>query len=280
MVLRARRCSRTPRSSPAKASSRKPNSVTSAIPGSLCVEVDPPEERQPEPAVIDAERPRREDRVDELAAAMEEAGGVATRGPVVEIELHLLEGEARPERVDRHPHLGAEARRQREAGLPRPRPEEALARERLARRGARPQAHELAPDALCDPEASAHATAERGDCEIGLALGERAQRAAEVRVGQEQWPRRRGALAGGERLALSEPLDAKHDRSSRLGALRGPILRAPVDDDHVGVREVATEGGDGLADPLLLVPSGNDDRQALGPRGAIHPRPRGARSAE
>ena len=220
--------------------------------------------------MVDPERPGGEDGVEELAPPVEEAGGVAARGPVVEIELDLLKGQAGLERVDGHPNLRAEARGERETGGPRARADEPLPRERLAWRRAGAQAHELPAHTLRDPETAPDPASEGGDREIGVALGERAQRAAQVRVGQEQRPRRRGTLAGGQRLPLPQPLDPEHERPGRLRALGRPVAGAPVDDDHLGVGEVAAQGGHGLADALLLVPRRDEDRQALGR--ATHPR--------
>ena len=163
-----------------------------------------------------------------------------------------------------------EARGERETGGPRARTDEPLPRERLARRRAGAQAHELPAHTLRDPETAPDPASEGSDREIGVALGERAQRAAQVRVGQEQRPRRRGTLAGGQRLPLPQPLDPEHERPGRLRALGRPVAGAPVDDDHLGVGEVAAQGGHGLADALLLVPRRDEDRQALGR--ATHPR--------
>ncbi len=67
------------------------------------------------PRWFTAERAGREDGVDELAAAMEEARRVATGRAVVEVELDLLELEPGAKRVDRHPYLAAEAGRERKA---------------------------------------------------------------------------------------------------------------------------------------------------------------------
>ena len=50
----------------------------------------------------------------ELAAAVHEPGSVAPRGPVLEVELHLLEPQAGADRVHRHPDLHPEARRERQ----------------------------------------------------------------------------------------------------------------------------------------------------------------------
>ena len=97
----------------------------------------------------------REHRVEQLAPPVEEPRRVAARGPVVEVDLDLLDGEAGAERVDGHAHLAAEAGREREAGRPGAYADEPLSRERLPGSDARAEPDQLPPDALGDPEAAA-----------------------------------------------------------------------------------------------------------------------------
>jgi hypothetical protein len=94
---------------------------------------EPTQERQPQAAVIDRRRAAGEQRVQQLPAAVCEAGGVATRGAVPDRQLQLGDPQARTNRVDGHPHLAAEAGGEREAGLPRRLRERSLAGKRLAR---------------------------------------------------------------------------------------------------------------------------------------------------
>ena len=132
---------------------------------------------------------------------------------------------------------------------------EPLARERLTRRGARAQPHEARARPAWRSRSPPPTRRLKAATARSASLSrQRAERAAQVGVDEQQRARRRGPLAGGERLALSEPLDAEHGGARGLGALRGAVPRASVDDEHLCVREVAREGGDGLADPLLLVP--------------------------
>ena len=70
----------------------------------------------------------------------------------------------------------------------------ALPRERLARLEARSQPDQLAGRALGDPEAASAPLGEGGDGEIRLSVGERAQIADEVRVGEHDRTGRRGEL--------------------------------------------------------------------------------------
>jgi hypothetical protein len=78
----------------------------------------PADERQAPAAIVDGERPGGEQRVDELAPPVQEPAQVATGRPVAERQRHLADAEAGASRVDRHPDLAAEARRERERGPP------------------------------------------------------------------------------------------------------------------------------------------------------------------
>ena len=81
VVRRARRCARKPRSSPLQRSSASPIAVIERL-----VQRDrPADERQARAAVVHAQRARREHRVDELAAAVEEAARVTAGCAVLEI---------------------------------------------------------------------------------------------------------------------------------------------------------------------------------------------------
>ncbi len=83
--------------------------------------------------MVARERAAGERRLHELAAAVDEARCIAAARAMAQRELELLNAEPRANRVDRHPHLAAEAGSRREAGNARGRRERALARERLAR---------------------------------------------------------------------------------------------------------------------------------------------------
>ena len=77
----------------------------------------------------------------------QDAAGRAVR----EVELDLLDGDARPCGVDRHARLGAEAGREREDGGARCGRQRALARQGLRHLEAPARADQLPRDALRDP---------------------------------------------------------------------------------------------------------------------------------
>src|SRR5437763_1702236 len=177
---------------------------------------DPADERQAEAAVVLGQRAAGEDGVEKLAGPVGEAARIAAGRAVAQWELHLLDFEPLPGRVDRHPHLAAEPRRGRKAGGAGSRGKRALAGERLARLEAGAGADERASSPLGDPEASAPALSERGDGEIRVDLDERREVALEVGVAEEQRPGPGLALGEGERLTLPEPRQPDHPRASLL----------------------------------------------------------------
>jgi hypothetical protein len=120
--------------------------------------------------VVDGERAGREQDVQQLAPAVEEAGEVAPRGSMVEVDLDLFHAQPRPECVDRHPHLAAEARCQRKARRAGSGTQATLARQRLARCEAGAEGDELTGDSLGDPEPAAGFVAESRDDQVGVTL--------------------------------------------------------------------------------------------------------------
>src|SRR6266540_5076310 len=83
--------------------------------------------------------PRRAPDVAELLGAVEEPAGGASRRPMRERQLDLLDAESGPNRVDRHADLEAPAVRKRDQLSQRGDPHRALAREgRLHPRVAKP----------------------------------------------------------------------------------------------------------------------------------------------
>src|SRR5580765_1579916 len=94
---------------------------------------------------------------------MDEAAHVTARDSVLERQLDLLDRHAREDGVDRHPRLGAEARREREDDLACPRRERALARERLPRIEAGAESNQRPCGSLRHPEAAALLLGENGD---------------------------------------------------------------------------------------------------------------------
>ena len=75
----------------------------------------PSDDRQPVAAVVERQRARREDGVDELTAPVCEPCRIAARGAMAKRQLHLADPQAGPGRVDRHAQLAAEAACKRKA---------------------------------------------------------------------------------------------------------------------------------------------------------------------
>ena len=194
---------------------------------------------------------------------MREPAQIATRRPMLELELDLLDREPGPDGVDRHPRLDAEAHRDGEHGGARPCREQALAREGLAQLTAAPNADQRAGRALGETEAATLADAEHGDGEIRIRRGEPAQVAAKIRVTQEQRPRLELLLGKRQRLALAPAVEPDHPGAGRLGNGRGAVARAVVGDHDRRSREVRPQRLDGLADPFLLVTGGDEDAEAV-----------------
>ena len=187
--------------------------------------------------VVERERTGGGDGLDELAAAMGEACRIPAGRAVAEVELDLADVEPGLQRVDRHPHLAAEAARHREAGRPRSLAQVALARERLREQAPSPRLHDHPGGALRDPEAAALRPCERRDGEVAARLDQRLQVAVDVRVAEQQWPGRCDPLRSGERLALAEAW-ARHDRRARCTrALGRPVAGAVVGHHDLGVPE-------------------------------------------
>src|SRR3954462_6038973 len=222
VVRPARRWVRTPRSGPARRSSARPMAVTT---GSRAAKTQPTRGRRGPRGVVaggpqaGAAAGRRRPRpaggrcVGQLPAAVQEAAEVASRRPVAQFELALFDPEAGADCVDRHTHLAAEPRREREAGGTGSRRERPLSGERLARLVAAAEPDELAPGALGDPEASALPLAKGGDRHVGAVLDERREGAVEVGVAEEQRPGPRLALRERERLPLAQPRQPHHFRA-------------------------------------------------------------------
>ena len=154
---------------------------------------------------------------------MQEAAEVASCRPVAQRQLALFDPEARADRVDRHSHLAAEARREREAGGAGGRRERALPGERLARLVAAAEPDQLARGALGDPEASALPLAKGGNGQVGAVLDERLEVALEVGVAEEQRARAGLALGERQRLPLAEPRQPHDSRSGPFRRVRGPV---------------------------------------------------------
>ena len=150
---------------------------------------DPAHLREAEAAVIDPERAEGEHEVHELPAAMQEPAQVTPGGAMPEIDLDLLDGQARPHRVHGHPGLGTgEPEREREHPAARSRRQRALAGDRLARLQAAGRANQRPRRPLDDPEPAALPLGKRGDREVGVALEQRPEVAGEVGVAEQQRP--------------------------------------------------------------------------------------------
>ena len=225
----------------------------------------PADERQAQAAVVDGERPAASSASTSWRPRW--AKPAASR-PVARCSSGsstLLDAQPGADGVDRHPHLAAEARREREAGRARRRRERRWPES--GSRASKPvsSADERAAGALGDPEAAALPLGERGDGEVGAASSERAQVAAQVGVAEQQRARRRGALGERQRLALAAPRRAGATRAPAASrALGRRVARAVVGDDDLAPRGTPPRSAATVcADPLLLVARGDEDGQRL-----------------
>ena len=223
---------------------------------------DRADERKPQAAEAPRLRgERREQQVAELPPTVDEAGDVATRRAVLEVELDLADVEAGPKRVDRHPRLDAEAGRDREHLGARPRRERALPGQRLLDAASAAELDQAAGDALREPEPAAGAPREAGDGEVGLVLHERPQVADEVGIAEEERPLAALALGERQRLTLA-PAGKRDDARARVRRDRGrPVARAVVRDDDLRLGKRRAQRRDRPTDPLLLVARGDEHRQ-------------------
>ena len=227
---------------------------------------DPAHERQPQAAVVDAERaegeqrgrtncrprcrkPRRSRPVARCRRSISTSSTVrpGARG----VDGHPGLGAANPNASGKH--RGARGRRER-----------ALARERLARLEAASSADQRARRPLDDPEPAALPLGERRDREVGVGSRQRPR-------GRRRGRRRRGASGpGGAARSASVrawPLPRRGRRSDAGARLprrgRRRVARAVVGDDHLGRRERSPQRRDRRRDRALLVAGGDEDRGGL-----------------
>ena len=271
------RWARKPRSGPLQRSSASPIAATGATAGIR-------ERRRPQPT-SGSRRPRWLTACGPQASTRSASwrprcAKPARSRPVARcssVELDLLHLEPGAHGVDRHPRLDAEAHRDREHGGTRARPSAGAGR-RAARAASKPAAQ---PDQRAGrPPSRARSrrptrARERGDREIGVRLGERAQVAAEVGVAEEEragleLPARRASAPGPCRAAAS--LITRAPPASATAAVR--VARAVVGDDDRGVGELLAAALDRLADPLLLVAGGDEDGEPVAHRCAAERRDR------
>ena len=195
--------------------------------------------------------------------------GVAAGRAVLERQLDLLDVEPGADGVDRHPHLAAEARRERE--------EAARAAGESARwpesgsRASKPERARISARAgpLRDPEAAALPLGEARRSRGRRRRGERAQVAREVGVA------RAAARPGGAARSASVsawPLPRRGSRRTRAPAASARVgrrvARAVVGDDHLAPRETPPAAPRPSRRSALLVARGDEDRQRLShPRG-------------
>src|SRR5262245_14647783 len=107
---------------------------------------------------------------------------------MAERELDLLDDEPGAGGVVGHAGVATEARREREAHRPRCLRERALAREGLAQLSARAEPEQRTGRSFDEAEAAALPLGERGDRDVGLAVGQRPQIADEVGVAEDERP--------------------------------------------------------------------------------------------
>jgi len=134
---------------------------------------------------------------------VDEPAEVAARRTMAQRKLHLADAQSRPRGVDRHPHLAAEAGRNREARRPCRSRERALSRKRLAHLDAAERADQTPGHMLRQTEASPHSFSKSGDGQIAPQIQQCSEVAGEIGVTEQQRSGRRGALGSGQRLALA-----------------------------------------------------------------------------
>jgi hypothetical protein len=214
-------------------------------------------------AETDPLRRRCQERVVELASAVREAGCVPPGRPVAQIELELLEAQADLHGVDGHARLDPEPCGDGKALCARTCREDSLARQRLTRLVAAAEPDESPRRPFRDPEASSLLAGEHSDCQVGIRSHERSQVAVEIGVAEKQRSPLELALRERERLALSPARQADHPRPRGFGPRRGCVGGAVVGYDHGRVRKRLAQARDRVADSLLLVARGHEDREPL-----------------
>ena len=214
--------------------------------------------------MVDGLRPAGEHELGELAAAMREPAQVATRRPMLELELDLLDLEPGADGVDRHPRLDAEAHRDREHRRASPLPT-ASAGPRGARAASRPQRSRISERAarLARPKPPPSLTLNTAIARSASVAASAAQVADEIRVTEEQRPRLELLLGQRQRLALAAAPEPDHAGAGCLGNGGRAVARAVVRDHDRRVGEACPERLDRLADPLLLVARGDEDGEPV-----------------
>ena len=224
---------------------------------------DPPHERQPQAAVVGRERAEGEEDVTELARPVREPGEIAPGRPVAEGKHDLLDLEAGRGRVVRHAHLAAEAPGDRKARTARLGGDGTLPGERLERIAAGPEAEQPPRGSLDDAEPTALPFREGGDRQVGAALDERPHVADEIGVAEEQRSLGRSTLGERQGLPLPAPREPEDAGARSFGLDGGAVAGAVVGDDHLRLRELLAQRGDGRADPALLVAGRDQDGDRL-----------------
>jgi hypothetical protein len=173
--------------------------------------------------VVDRQRAGGEERIEQLAPAVREAPQVAPGLGVPELELDLLDAQAGPRRVDRHPHLAPESTRRREASFARLGGQVPLARQWLAGDETGAETDQIACRSLRDAESSAARPGEGRDREVGVGLGQRPNVTCEVRVCEHDRSGRSGDLGQGQGLPLPAPRELQDAGPGALGLSGGCI---------------------------------------------------------
>ena len=179
----------------------------------------------------------------ELAAPVEEARGVAARGPVVEVELDLLEGRGRPRSASMvirtsQPKPEASGKQAARARAPTSRWPES------GSRGAAPVRRRTSsrPTRLAIPKpppTRRRKAATARSASLSASGRSEPRRSASARSSGP------GAAARSPAESAS-PFPSRSTRSTTRPAASArsavPVLGAPVDDDHLGVGKVASAG--------------------------------------
>ena len=182
---------------------------------------------------------------------------------MLERQLDLLDRESGSNGIDRHPGLDAEARGHREDDLASALRHVALTGEWLAWRESGARGNQRSCSTLGEAEPSSLPGSEHRDREIGISRCERAHVPNEIRVTQQERPRRELPLGERQRLALPPAPEGDHARTGGRCNGCGGVPGAVIRDDDARVREACTERLDRCPDALRLIASGDEDGQSI-----------------
>lgn len=130
---------------------------------------------------------------------------------------------------------------------------------------------QLSRSSFRDAEAATLRLRERRDRDVCVGRDKGREVSAQVGIAQKQRTRGGFPLRKRQRLALATTRKTDDARTGVFGNGGGRVARAVIGDNDLRVGEGTQQLGDSLRDALLLVPSGDEDREP----GFVHTYPRG-----